>query len=256
MLGQPVLADVVAPEFECCSVAPRWTDEAVEAMYDACRRNSFLPGTAVLMADGSTKPIEDVEIGDWVWAHDPETGETGPRRVVATIVGDGQKQLVDIQVAGDTLTATGGHPFWVDDEGQWVDAGDLVVGDHLLLADGSTTVVAAVDDRVGLQRVHNLTVEGIHTYYVDFDGAHVLVHNSGCTNLADLPADARLIPDADEAFGHLDRFHGLSTDVASARLHDIKRTIGLPGDFDVLFGPTGDVWNPVSGDLLGNLVVG
>ncbi|MET9966710.1 RHS repeat-associated core domain-containing protein, partial [Streptomyces sp. NPDC006356] len=38
--------------------------------------NSFVPGTEVLMADGSTKPIEDVEIGDRILATDPRTGKT------------------------------------------------------------------------------------------------------------------------------------------------------------------------------------
>ncbi len=107
----------------------------------ACRTNSFVPGTEVLLADGTTKPIEDIEIGDWVWAHEPETGETCARQVVDTIVGDGEKQLVDIKVLRDTVTATDGHPFWVTNDGAWIGAEDLEVGDRLLLAGGHTTVV-------------------------------------------------------------------------------------------------------------------
>ncbi|GGL86341.1 hypothetical protein GCM10012279_00020 [Micromonospora yangpuensis] len=38
--------------------------------------NSFTPGTHVLMADGTTKPIEDVHTGDQVIATDPDTGHT------------------------------------------------------------------------------------------------------------------------------------------------------------------------------------
>ena len=38
--------------------------------------NSFIPGTQILMADGTSKPIEDIIVGDWVWATDPETGRT------------------------------------------------------------------------------------------------------------------------------------------------------------------------------------
>ncbi|KAA9381614.1 hypothetical protein F5972_01940 [Microbispora cellulosiformans] len=41
--------------------------------------NNFVPGTAVLLADGSTKPIEDVQIGDRVKSTDPKTGETSSR---------------------------------------------------------------------------------------------------------------------------------------------------------------------------------
>nr|WP_307175341.1 Hint domain-containing homing endonuclease [Streptomyces africanus] len=50
-------------------------DEATEAV--TCKvGNSFTPDTKVLMADGSTKRIKDVDIGDRVLATDPETGET------------------------------------------------------------------------------------------------------------------------------------------------------------------------------------
>lgn len=156
-----------------------------------CLANSFVPGTEVLMADGTTEPIEDVEVGDWVWAHDPETGERGARQVVDVINGDGQKQLVEIEVLGDTVTATDGHPFWVTNDGAWVDAEDLEVGDRLLLADGTTRSITATGDRSAIQRVHNLTVEGIHTYYVEAADEHVLVHNSGPCSVSEVAANLR-----------------------------------------------------------------
>lgn len=148
--------------------APRWADDALAA----CRTNSFVPGTLVLMADGTTKAIEDVDIGDWVWATEPESGDAGPKRVTDTIVGDGTKQLVDIEVDGATITATDGHPFWVDDQGAWIDADDLAPGDLLVLADGTTVDVDAVAERSGV-----LTVDGVHTYHVMAGDDPVLVHN-------------------------------------------------------------------------------
>jgi hypothetical protein len=48
------------------------------------------------MADGTRKPIKDVRVGDTVLATDPETGESGPRRVTTLIQGDGEKRLVDV----------------------------------------------------------------------------------------------------------------------------------------------------------------
>ena len=129
------------------------------------------------MADGSTRPIETIQIGDWVWATDPETGEAGPHRVIDTIEGDGEKRLVDIKIDGDVITATNHHPFWVDDQGGWIDAEHLRVSDELELADGSTITVEAVSSRVAVERVHNLTVEGIHTYHVLANDSPVLVHN-------------------------------------------------------------------------------
>ncbi|MGW1642525.1 hypothetical protein [Streptomyces lavendulae] len=46
----------------------------MSATAGAC--NSFAVGTAVLTADGSTKEIADLQVGDKVVATDPETGET------------------------------------------------------------------------------------------------------------------------------------------------------------------------------------
>ena len=131
--------------------------------------NSFLPGTAVVMADGGLLPIEDVEVGDQVLATDPETGVQGPRTVMATIVGDGDKQLVDVTAAGATVTATDGHPFWVvdldsDQGGTWVDAHELQPGDLLLASNGQQVAVTAVAAYQATATVHNLTIDDIHTY--------------------------------------------------------------------------------------------
>lgn len=188
-MGQPLLASAIASEVGCCSVAPTSALDDIAAA--ACRTNSFVPGTEVLMADGTTEPIEDVEIGDYVWATDPETGEAGPRQVVDTIVGDGVKQIVEIDALGDTIIATGGHPFWVANDGAWIDAEDLDVGDRLLLADGGTTPVTAIDKRGAVQRVHNLTVDGIHTYFVVVGDGEALVHNSGPCSVRQVAANLR-----------------------------------------------------------------
>jgi RHS repeat-associated protein len=135
-----------------------------------CRTNSFVPATLVLMADGSTKCIADVRFGDMVMAADPETGERGPRRVTNTITGDGIKELVDIEVDGHVITATDRHPFWVDDEGRWVDAEDLEAGAALLLADGEAVTVDAVRERTEERRVHNLSVDGIRNQFGNYLG--------------------------------------------------------------------------------------
>lgn len=143
--------------------------------------NSFLPATLVLLADGGSKPIEDIEIGDIVLATDPETGETVGKPVTDVIEGSGLKHLVDITVQGDTdgpLVATDGHPFWVAGQG-WTDADDLAVGDLLRQADGDLIPVTAIRTYdVPNAIVHNLTVADIHTYHVTA-GEPVLVHNCG-----------------------------------------------------------------------------
>jgi RHS repeat-associated protein len=139
--------------------------------------NSFTPETRVLMADGSTKAIAEVKVGDLVMATDPRTKQRGPRKVTNLIVGDGTKNLVEITVQGKVITATDLHPFWVDDEGRWVAAKDLRPGDALRLPDGQRVRVGAVQYETKILRVHNLTIEGVHTYYVLAGAVAVLVHN-------------------------------------------------------------------------------
>jgi uncharacterized protein (TIGR03437 family) len=148
--------------------------------------NSFTPETEVQMADGSRRRIEDVKPDEKVLATDPETGRTVARTVTATITGEGEKHLVDISVdnngdgsADGTVTATDGHPFWVSEPGEWRDAKDIKAGDLLRTSAGTYVQVTAVVQRTAVQRVHNLSVDDLHTYYVLVGDQPVLVHNIG-----------------------------------------------------------------------------
>jgi hypothetical protein len=143
-----------------------------------------VPGTLVVLADGSVAPIESLRVGDEVLATDPVTGETTGEPVVATITGSGVKDLVTITVTTDTgasgeVTATVGHPFWVADRGVWVGAGDLLRGDWLRTSSGTWVQVSAVEHDHREQTVHNLTVDTVHTYYVYAGETAVLSHNCG-----------------------------------------------------------------------------
>jgi hypothetical protein len=156
--------------------------------------NSFTPDTKVLMADGSTKKIKDVDIGDKVLATDPETGETKAETVTAEIKGKGLKHLVKITVDIDgkkgtktaSVTATDGHPFWVPELGEWVDAVDLKAGEWLRTGAGTHVQVTSVERwTVTSATVHNLTVSDLHTYYVLAGATSVLVHNCSVQEYAD-----------------------------------------------------------------------
>jgi RHS repeat-associated protein len=149
--------------------------------------NSFAPDTPVLMADGTSKPIADVERGDKVLAGDPRTGTTGAREVTALIEGKGVKELVDITIHGDTITATAEHPFWDARDGAWVDAEDLEQGDLLRTADGERVLVQKVVERTATTQANNLTVDDLHTYYVLVGAASVLVHNCGISEFDVVP---------------------------------------------------------------------
>ncbi|MEV6488452.1 polymorphic toxin-type HINT domain-containing protein, partial [Actinoplanes sp. NPDC051633] len=64
---------------------------------------------------------------------------------------------------------------------EFVPAGELEPGDTVVTTDGSTLAVAAVKPYSQRQRVYNLTVDDIHTYYVFAGTTPVLVHNCGVT---------------------------------------------------------------------------
>ncbi|RDG40027.1 hypothetical protein DVH02_00425 [Streptomyces corynorhini] len=154
------------------------------AARSGCLRNSFTADTPVLMAGGTRKPIKDVTVGDEVLASDPQTGESGPRRVTALIQGAGDKSLTDITLT-DTdgkpakITATDGHPFWVPELDAWIDAGELRSGQWLRTSAGTWAQITAIEHRAESTTVYNLSVHDLHTYYVLAGDTPVLVHNSG-----------------------------------------------------------------------------
>jgi len=139
--------------------------------------NSFTGDTPVRMAGGGTRPISEVRVGDRVVATDPTTGRTEAQPVTDVIVGEGDKDLVEVTVGGGTLTATAGHPFWVPDEKRWVEAGDLVAGQRFTTSTGGTATAVATRTWTAPQRVYNLTVDHIHTFFVVAGATDVLVHN-------------------------------------------------------------------------------
>ncbi|MEU4128652.1 colicin E3/pyocin S6 family cytotoxin [Streptomyces wuyuanensis] len=162
--------------------------------------DSFPAGTLVLMGDGTTRPIEQIGVGDQVVATDPGTGVTGPRRVDATIYTPDDRHFTGITLdqgnGGGSLTATGHHPFWSENDKKWKNAADLTSEDSLRTLDGGTVQINDVRHWTGLAPAYNLTVNGLHTYYVLAGETPVLVHNSG--GYTPPPSDKKLpgFPDA------------------------------------------------------------
>lgn len=156
----------------------------------------FLAGTDVLMADGTTKDIEDIDVGDKVRATDPETGESGSRTVTRLIRTEDDKHFNELSIATEDgvqkLSATFEHPFWSPSEDAWLEARQLKPGMTLLTDDGDTVIVTANREYTRHARTCNLTVEDLHSYYVLAGKTPVLVHNSArcptAINLGPRPA--------------------------------------------------------------------
>jgi hypothetical protein len=148
----------------------------------------------------SAGQVVQVDAGDLVWS--------GARvaRVAATFVRTSDA-LVELAFGGSraevSVAGTAEHPFYA--EGSWRPMGRLGGGDHLRSATAADLTVSVAADRAGVREVvHNLEVEGLHTYFVGSDDLWALVHNS-CAALGDASSStARLEARAAEIHGALD----------------------------------------------------
>lgn len=143
----------------------------------------FTAGTLVLTSNGY-KSIEEILVGDSVWAYNDTTKFLEKKKVINTFTRN-WSAIYKIDIEGLTIEATGEHPFFI--EGRWINAELLKVGDLLTVYDGSIRRINGIDYIKGDFKVYNFTVEGFHTYYVS--KYNVLVHNGNpCSFLASFKA--------------------------------------------------------------------
>ncbi|WP_307248635.1 RNase A-like domain-containing protein [Catenuloplanes indicus] len=151
---------------------------------------SFSGDTRVLMADGTSKEIADIEVGDEVAASDPETGESGARKVAH--LWPHRDDLVLVRIDGEVLTATEDHPVWNASDRQWQRMDELDAGDALLTPSGRPAILEDIEYGFSFgAAAYDLTVDSLHTYYVLAGNTPVLVHNCG-----NLVGDAARFPNA------------------------------------------------------------
>ncbi len=156
-------------------------------------------------ADGQRLDIVLLRPVDWIETHQaqagatveldlPELGAAGPAEVLAVdpcppiAEGTGQvvtgtfahrssHQLLNITVTGEDkpIGVTDNHPFWSEDRQEFVEAGELKVGETLRTLNGITTITS-ITNRGPPEPVYNLEVHREHVYRVATSG--VLVHNN------------------------------------------------------------------------------
>jgi hypothetical protein len=131
----------------------------------------FTAGTQVYTEEGY-KNIEDIKVGDKVWAYNDKTGKLELKGVIDTFTRD-FKQVYIVHFGDEILEATHEHPFFIG--GKWLKVDELKVGDLLTLYDGTTQAISKIELVEGDFKVYNFTVDEFHTYYVS--KYNVLVHN-------------------------------------------------------------------------------
>jgi hypothetical protein len=131
----------------------------------------FTEGTLVLTANGLV-PIENIVVGDSVWARNDSTGKITIKTVLSTFERE-FGEVYRLYFGGTYVEATYEHPFFVN--GGWVTAENVRVGDTLFSSSGTGLILDSVSIRVGTVTVRNLEVKDDHTYFVSERG--ILVHN-------------------------------------------------------------------------------
>ena len=204
--------------------ADRVTDTA-DTVYDGVKAMSkvdvpdcFVAGTMIATEEGHL-PIEDIKVGDHVWATDPETGVTDLKKVVNTFINE-TTAVTHVTINGEVITSTQTHPYYVVGQG-WTLAGNLRAGDILVMLNGEKVVLELVQHEILETPVttYNFEVADFHTYYVGT--YNVLVHNK---------CKVQLSQKLDYIFGNatgdkhnIDRAQGLLEQVQSIGINDTPK---------------------------------
>ncbi|MFC1704537.1 right-handed parallel beta-helix repeat-containing protein, partial [Candidatus Omnitrophota bacterium] len=145
------------------------TPEAAKTEIITTGGGCFLAGTKISMSDGSTKPIEEVQLGDMVLAYDTVAREMKPNKVTELI--RHPKENVYYVVNGH-LRVTPIHGML--SQGKWVKMGDMRMGDTLTNIKGEDVPIWSIVQVKEWVDIYNLEVEPNHTYVAE----GYIVHNS------------------------------------------------------------------------------
>jgi intein/homing endonuclease len=126
----------------------------------------FVAGTLVQLPNG-IKYIEDIEIGDIVKSFDVGTSSIVDSKVTETFVHSDRYYMI----INGIIKTTSVHPFYSD--GNWIEAGDLSIGDKILHVDGLEHTIETIELSDEPVTVYNFEVDGTHNYFAE----GYLVHN-------------------------------------------------------------------------------
>ena len=134
----------------------------------------FVAGTQVLTENGM-KNIEDIKLGDKVWAINMDKNIRELKTVIDVFQGV-TNEIYKITIGNEEITATPKHKFYVMDKG-WVRAAELEEGDKLIAKDTEMIINRVEHQFVDTPiTVYNLTINELHTYLIT--KYELLVHNA------------------------------------------------------------------------------
>jgi hypothetical protein len=153
-------------------------------------------GDMLLNGEYGKVRADQVELGTRLWSRD-ENDPDGPlvlKRVIQTF--DRSAQIWEVRVAGQVISTTDEHPFWVasrGEQGEWVPAWKLQPGDLLRTQEGALVAVESVTETDRWESVYNWEIEDYHTYFVSAtsEGAGLWAHNAGACGAGSSPSSRR-----------------------------------------------------------------
>lgn len=128
----------------------------------------FVGETEVLLADGTSKQIKDVKVGEKVLTR---KSEDNPELVSAEVTDIHKATVPGYLIFNSTMKVTPEHRLFVN--GSWKVAGDVMVGDTILDVQNNPVSIVSIEWQAGAVKVYNLTVATYQTYFAN----NIYVHN-------------------------------------------------------------------------------
>jgi intein/homing endonuclease len=137
----------------------------------------FVAGTPIKLANGQTKAIEEIQIGDSIQSFDEEKQEFVNGKVTKIFKKQALSHLQITLSNGELIEVTEEHPFYTSTG--WIAAKELKPDSKIKTINGFIKI-SSIKRLEGEIEVYNFEVEKFHTYLVGSIGA--VVHNKCSEN--------------------------------------------------------------------------
>ncbi|HUS60196.1 MAG TPA: MG2 domain-containing protein [Nevskiaceae bacterium] len=127
----------------------------------------FAAETTVLMGDGKTRPIKDIQVGDIILTR---KSPKNTKLVKAKVTKTHSQQVGGYFIINQNLKVTPNHRLWIN--GNWQEVFNIQLGDALTDFNGREVVVFSLEWQEGKLTVYNLQVDQYQTYFAGGIWAH------------------------------------------------------------------------------------
>jgi len=142
----------------------------------------FLEGTMITMVDGTTKPIEQIQVGDEVMSYDDKINKVTHNKVIQIMFHPPEPEHISYGVyliINNNIKVTTNHAMLADTNNRssykWPLADTLIVGDYMFDKDLNKVRIDSIERVEEVVDTYNFEVEKSHTYIAE----NVIVNNIG-----------------------------------------------------------------------------